>query len=130
MLQSQEPAVPLRNFLPTFAYFDDLPDEVIERLVDAVVQRQYEAGESIFLEGDPSTGLWIIETGHIKVYKINPDGVEHILHILGPRDTFNDIATFDGDGNPANAAALSRATISVIPSEVLTQLIVDTVILR
>jgi CRP/FNR family transcriptional regulator len=111
--------------LPTLAYFEDLSDHAIDQLVRASVRRHYEAGEIIFLENEPATGLWIIEKGRIKIYKINPDGVEHILHILGPRDTFNDIATLDGGSNPADAAALSKADVSVIPSEMLTNLIVE-----
>jgi CRP-like cAMP-binding protein len=125
MTQSQDPIVSLRQFLPTLTYFEDLPEAVIDKLAQASIQRHYEAGEIIFLEGESSTGLWIIETGRIKIYKINPEGVEHILHILGPRDTFNDIATFGGGGNPADAATLSQADIRVIPAAMLTHLVAE-----
>jgi CRP/FNR family transcriptional regulator len=125
MPQARYPIVPLHEFLPTLAYFEKLPDEVIGRLVQSSVHRHYEAGEIIFLEDEPATGLWIIEKGRIKIYKISPDGIEHILHILGPRDTFNDIATFDGGSNPADAAALSQTEVDVIPAEVLINLIAE-----
>jgi CRP-like cAMP-binding protein len=125
MSPSRNPAATLHEFLLTLAYFDGLSDDVIDRLVRASVRRHYEAGEIIFLESDQATGLWIIERGRIKIYKISPDGVEHILHILGPRDTFNDIATLDGGNNPADAAALSQTDVEVIPSEVLLKLIAE-----
>lgn len=123
MPQLRNPITPLQEFLPTLAYFEELPSDEIEQLVQESVRRHFEAGEIIFLEGAPATGLWIIEKGRIKIYKVNLDGVEHILHILGPRDTFNDIAALDGGGNPADAAALSRADVSIIPAETLTRLI-------
>lgn len=125
MTQPHDSALALRLFLPTLAYFDELPADGIDRLVRASVQRHYAAGEVIFLEGQPSSGLWIVQQGRIKIYKLNPEGVEHILHILGPRDTFNDIATFDGGPNPADAAALSQALVRVIPADALTRLIVE-----
>ena len=125
MTETQDSIASLHEFLRTLAYFEELSDDLIDRLVQASIQRHYESGETIFLEGNPSSGLWIIESGRIKIYKINPEGGEHILHILGPRDTFNDIATFDGGGNPADAAALSQADVRVIPAEILIRLIAE-----
>ncbi|MBZ0298312.1 MAG: Crp/Fnr family transcriptional regulator [Anaerolineae bacterium] len=125
MPQSRDAAISLHDFLLTLAYFEELPDDAIDQLVQASVRRHYEAGEIIFFENDQATGLWIVETGRIKIYKISPDGIEHILHILGPRDTFNDIAAFDGGSNPADAAALSQTEVDVIPAEVLINLIAE-----
>lgn len=123
MAQSQSPMTSLHTFLPTLTYFEDLPDAAIDRLVRASIRRHYDTGEIIFLENEPAAGLWIIEKGRIKIYKVNPDGVEHIIHILGPRDTFNDVATLDGGNNPADAAALSQTDVSVIPAVELIRLI-------
>ena len=125
MTETQNSFASLYEFLRTLAYFEELPDDVINRLVQSSVHRHYRAGEIIFLENDPATGLWIMEKGRIKIYKISPDGIEHILHILGPQDTFNDIATFDGGNNPADAAALSQTEVDVIPADVLIDLIAE-----
>ncbi len=125
MTQSRDSTTSLCAFLPTLTYFDDLSADALDRLARASVRRHYEAGETIFFEDEKATGLWIIEKGRIKIYKISPDGIEHILHILGPRDTFNDIATFGGGNNPADAAALSQTEVDVIPAEVLVNLIAE-----
>lgn len=125
MTQSRDTITSLRTFLPELVYFEDLSDDELDQLAQASVRRHYNAGEIIFLGDDPATGLWIVEKGRIKIYKISPDGIEHILHILGPRDTFNDIATFDGGKNPADAAALSQTEVDVIPAEVLINLIAE-----
>jgi CRP/FNR family transcriptional regulator len=73
----------------------------------------------IFGETEASGGLWLIEAGSVKVFKLTPDGREHVLHLLGPGDTFNDIAALDGGHNPANAGAASRVQAWVIPAAVL-----------
>lgn len=61
----------------------------------------------------------MIERGRVKIYKLNPNGQEHVLRILGERDTFNDIGALDGGMNPANAAALSDVVTWVLPSDEL-----------
>lgn len=82
------------------------------------------AGEMIFLEGESAAGLWIVEKGHVKIFKLNPDGGEHILHLRGPGKTFNDIAALDGGPNPASAAALGQeAQVWLIPSAVITSIL-------
>ena len=79
------------------------------------------AGEIIFLEGEAAEGLWIVETGQVKIFKLSADGGEHILHLRGPGKSFNDIAALDSGSNPANATALSpEAQVWLVPSEVLT----------
>lgn len=77
--------------------------------------RHYEAGETIFLEGDESLGLWLIEHGRVKVYKLSSAGNEQIVHILGEKNSFNDIAALDDGANPANAAALSKVRLWLLP---------------
>jgi CRP-like cAMP-binding protein len=72
------------------------------------------------LEGEPAEGLWIVEKGNVKIFKLNPDGGEHILHLRGPGKTFNDISALDGGSNPANASALSsEALVWLVPLEVI-----------
>ena len=66
------------------------------------------------MKATPALGLWLIATGSVKIFKINLDGGEHILHLLGAGNTFNDIAALDGGANPAHAAALSETSVWLI----------------
>jgi CRP/FNR family transcriptional regulator len=75
----------------------------------------------IFLEGEPSAGLWIVENGRVKAFKLSPDGQEYILHILGPGDTFNDIAALDGAPNPVSTMAVTDVSGWVITTAVFSQ---------
>lgn len=77
--------------------------------------------ELIFLEGDKASGLWIIESGQVKISKINANGDEYILHLLGAGDSFNDIAALENGFNPANATALSAAACWIIPTDLIQQ---------
>ncbi len=95
-------------------YFSPLPDEVLAALAALAVERHYDRGQAIFLEGEPCAGLYVVARGEVKVFKVSPQGREQILHRLDPGDTFNDVAALDGGPNPASATALSDATLCLI----------------
>lgn len=104
----------LVDHLRTLPYFQGCAQATLDLLAQQALRRHFAAGEAIFHEGDPALGLWLIERGSVKIFKISLDGVEHILHLLGEGNTFNDIASFDGGVNPAHAAALSETSAWLI----------------
>ncbi|MEO8609502.1 MAG: Crp/Fnr family transcriptional regulator [Chloroflexota bacterium] len=114
----------LTQDLHSLVYFETLSPDQLAWLAAQTIRRRFETGEMIFLEGEPAAGLWFIEAGRVKIFKLNPDGEEHILHFLGTGNTFNDIAALDGGLNPANAAALSEVSVWLVPSGVLGDLLV------
>jgi CRP-like cAMP-binding protein len=114
----------LTTYLQHLPYFAPLNAETIARVADSATLHTAAAGETLFMEGEASAGLWLIETGRVKIYKLNTEGQEHILRFLGDNDTFNDISALDGGTNPANAAALSDSKLWVLPSAVFRELIV------
>lgn len=117
------PSIALVNELHSLPYFASLNSDRLEMLASQCQRCPFSANEIIFLESEPSAGLWLIEQGRVKIFKVNPDGEEHILHLLGPGNTFNDIAALDGGLNPANAAALTQVQVWLLPSAALHQLI-------
>lgn len=115
-----KPPFSLTAYMQALAYFEDLKPPDVEALAAQTARRSFGAGETIFLEGDPAAGLWMIERGSVKIYKLSADGTEHVLRMFSDGDTFNDIAALDGGGNPANAAALTDLVTWVLPPDALT----------
>lgn len=113
----------LIQYLLQIPYLGELDSETIQQIARQMLRRNFAPDEAIFFEGEPVTGLWMIESGRVKIFKLNPDGEEHILHLLGPGNTFNDIAALDGGTNPANAAALSHAVVWLLPRDTLNNLL-------
>jgi CRP/FNR family transcriptional regulator len=107
--------------LQQMPYFAHVTEPALNELAQQAVHRTFAANEMIFLEGSPSAGLWIVENGRVKAYKLSPDGQEFILHFLGPGDTFNDIAALDGAPNPVSATAVTDVSAWVISSAVFSQ---------
>lgn len=117
MAESSEPQ--LLDILRTVPYFEGAAAASLRALAEQVRRFQAEPDETLFLEGEPAAGLWVIAQGSVKIYKINLEGDEHILHLLGGGNTFNEIASLDGGPNPANAAALSTVSGWLIPSQAI-----------
>jgi CRP/FNR family transcriptional regulator len=109
----------LAERLADLPYFKALSPERVAALAQQAACHTFEPQEPIFWEGDASAGLWLIEKGRAKIYKLSPEGREHVLHLLGPGDSFNDIAALDGGPNPASAVALSDVTAWTLPSHAL-----------
>lgn len=113
----------LTVFLQRLPLFKDAAPASLTLLVEASIRRTFAAGEILFVEGEPASGLWLIEQGRVKVYKLSPSGGEHVLTFLGEGDTFNEIGALEAGGNPANAAALSDIVVCVLPSATLLQVL-------
>lgn len=107
------------NFLQAHPYFASVPSERLAALAEHARRRTFESQHLLFLAGEPSAGLWIIESGRVKVYKMTPEGREHVLHLLGPGDSFNDIPALDDSPNAASAMTISDATIWCLPTSAL-----------
>lgn len=110
----------IHNHLRHITYFEGLSAADLDYITAHSTLHSYQNGEIIFIEGEPALGLWVVETGRVKIFKVSVDGQEHILHLRSPGKTFNDIGALDGGVNPASAAALStEAQVWLIPREVI-----------
>ena len=111
-----------KSLLKAVPYFRALDDRALEAAAQEVIVRRYQAGELIFLEGDPDAGLHLVVEGHCKVYRLSEGGREHVLTTLGPGDSCNEVPVVDGGPNPANFAAVEDSTVWVISEAALTRL--------
>ncbi|MGX9726672.1 MAG: Crp/Fnr family transcriptional regulator [Candidatus Electronema sp. VV] len=84
----------------------------MHQLSEIAQERHFGRGESIFFEGDPANGFYVISQGQVKVFKVSLGGKEQILHIFGLGEPVGEAAVFSGQPFPANA-------ISLVPSSAL-----------
>ena len=103
--------------------FNGLPEEQLKEIRQIAVNRFYEKGKTIFLEGDPCDGFYIVIDGRVKIYKLSFEGKEHILHIYGPGNPFGEVPVFAGKKFPANAQTLLKSHLLYFPRTAFIDLI-------
>jgi CRP/FNR family cyclic AMP-dependent transcriptional regulator len=94
--------------------FASLTDKEMEALVGRVSIRGFERGALLFSEGDPCTGLFLVASGKIRIFKLSPAGREQVLAVDGPGSSFAELPVFDGGNYPASASALEDAEVLFI----------------
>ncbi len=104
-------------------YFVSLPSAVLKAVESRVVRRAYEKGSLVYLEGEPSHGLYLVGSGSVRVFKASDDGREQDLHRLGPGQSFSDAAAFDGGPTIANAQATESSVILFLSRDALVELL-------
>lgn len=103
--------------------FRGLPEPQLAEVARiARVQRQGR-GETIFFEGDPASGFYMVAEGRVKIFKVSMGGKEQILHVFGPGEPFGEVAVFHGQPFPANAATLVRSTLLYFPRKEFVRLV-------
>jgi len=113
------PEFTLAARLAALPYFSALDRADLTALAGQATCRHFAAGEMLFVQDEPSAGLWIVETGRVKIFRLSPGGREYVLRLPGPGDSFNDIPALDGGPNAASAVALTDAVAWVLSSAVL-----------
>ena len=94
--------------------FASLTEKEMEALARRVTTRLSERGELLFSEGDPCTGLFLIASGKIRIFKLSPSGREQVLAVEGPGSSFAELPVFDGGTYPASASVLEDAELLFI----------------
>jgi CRP/FNR family cyclic AMP-dependent transcriptional regulator len=69
------------------------------------VPRRFSAGETVFGEGEPCAGLYVVESGHVRILKSSASGREQVLSVDGPGSSIAELPVFDGGNYPASVTA-------------------------
>ncbi len=97
--------------------FSGLDEENLTEVAEIATRRSFSKGETLFSDGEPATGFYLLASGNLKLCKISPDGKEKVLHFVHPMETFAEAAFF-GDGSyPAEARALEKGEALFFPRE-------------
>ncbi len=99
------------------SFFARVESESQKRLIRMAVWRQFEKGEVVFREGEPAPGVFVVASGLVRIYKLAPNGKEHVLHLAGPGMTFAEVAVLGEFPCPAFAEAVEATKCLLLPIE-------------
>ena len=95
----------------------DLPPEDYESLVVNKIEHSYRKGEVVFKEGSYPGGIFFINSGKVKKFRVDGEGKEQIIYVANTGELIGYHAILSEDLYPDSATTLEESTISFIPKE-------------
>lgn len=119
----QEKYARLKTVLSQLPLFNALSAETQSAFLATATLQHFQAGQVIYLEGEPANYVYILERGWVKSTRMTSEGREQGLLFLQPVEIFGDIAVFLGTTYPGTTTTLEDVDVWVLPSEKLLSLV-------
>ena len=100
-----------------------LTDKEREELVHHVELVHYSKNETIHLEGDESTYMWMLLSGKVRIYKEGIGQRQQIIRLLKPYDIFGYRACIADEPYNSNANSFEPCTVYRLSREFFTKII-------
>src|SRR4030081_225162 len=105
--------------------FKRLEPHELEHLAEDVAQVDFKAGETIFNEHDLGDGLYVVETGSVRIWVMDEDVTEVTLAELKPGDFFGELAVLDRGERSSSATALTDTHLHKLSSDAFQQFLIE-----
>lgn len=102
----------LLSQIPLFARFSD---DARARLAARCLTRTFGPGNLLFSAGEPCRGLYIVESGRVRIFRTSPAGREQVLHTEGPGRPVAELPLLDGGPYPASAMTEVESRLVFVP---------------
>ena len=107
------------------AIFSDLDPDAMATLSREIEWLTFPRNHTIFVEGEPGDRLYVLVEGKVKVGRRSMDGRESLIAVMGPGDTFGELALFDPGPRTATVATLTEVRAAAVPRQALHTWIAD-----
>ncbi len=110
-------------FLKRSFLFGSLSEKELTVISSFCSQKKLSKNHVLFNEGDDANSFYMIVYGKLKIYKINPEGKEHIIHLHSSNEIIAEAAIFDKKYYPASCKAVDSSMVIQIPKKDFVELI-------
>lgn len=100
--------------VPLFAALDD---EATRELRSLLKVRQAKGGTVLFRAGDSGDGMYLIESGRVRISVRDEDKEDVTLAELAGGDFFGEMAIIDGKQRSADARVVEEARLAILPRD-------------
>ena len=107
----------LKPFLAHLPLFAGLKPEELARLTAGTTRRRLRSGETLFKQGEPSTGLYAVVHGRVALVAAAPQGHERVTAIIEAGRSFGEAVMFLEKPYIVSARALSDGLVLHIAKE-------------
>jgi CRP-like cAMP-binding protein len=86
--------------------FAPVSDSELAAIAERAVLKGFDSGELLFSEGDPCSGLHVVVSGKVRIFKSSRAGREQVLAVEGPGASIAELPVFDGGAFPASSSTV------------------------
>ena len=105
-------------YLKHFNLFDGMDEESMLQVDRIAAMSSAKAQQPIYFPDAPSSAVFFLKEGHVKISRISGDGKEMILDVLGPGELFGELSMTEQEGaRNEMAQALDEAVICTVRKE-------------
>ena len=113
------------DILRDITLFKDFTPAELQSVHNLAKEHKYQRGEYVFMEGQEREAIYFIRRGLIKIFKVDEEGREHIVNILGKGEMFPHVGFFQDGPYPGTAQTLEPSHLIAIRCLQFDTLIVD-----
>lgn len=108
-------------YLKHIRLFDGLTPFEIEAVERQASMQEVKRRQPLYVPGDPSSNVYVLKRGRVKIANTDATGKEITFEILEPGEVFGELEALDGLPRATAAEALDDALICAIPRDAFTQ---------
>lgn len=101
-------------FIKSISLFSDLSDSELLEMERVTRMQEVKKRQPIYLPGDPSTTIYLLKKGRVKIAGSSPSGKEVTYEILEPGEIFGELDAMEGSPHDMMAEALDDVVICAI----------------
>jgi CRP-like cAMP-binding protein len=94
-----------------------VPDDALVKLAAASHLTTVDKGEILFVESEPSTRMFVVLSGRVRIFRNSEAGAELVLSHTGPGESIGELSVIDELPRSASAQALERSRVISVPAD-------------
>lgn len=109
----------VRDVLSRLSIFADVDREEIARIASGADELIAQRGTYLYRRGEAASGLYILDTGQVKLSLNSDRGDERVVELVQPGTTFGESALFSGRPHILTAEALADSQLVHLPKDLM-----------
>ena len=102
------------GLLSDISFFESLDEDERGVLAQHIDRRRYNAGATIFRDGEPGGAMYAIRSGQVELWLYDEDKNRVVLGTFGEGEFFGELSLLDEEQRSATATALTHTDVLVI----------------
>ncbi len=106
----------LQSMIRNVTLFKDLTEKETSAILKTATKKTIPAKTTFIQQGEESDAIYFVESGSVSIFRLNENGEEINISILGTGDIVGEMALIDQQPRSAFAKTLTESTFLVISS--------------